>query len=355
MDRCLLPLDQLQPRRVCIVKPSALGDVVQSLPILAALKDRWPQASFAWVIHRGLAGLLAGHPDLDEVLPFDRGARGLRQLGASFSLGCALRRAKFDLAIDLQGLLRSGLMTAATRAERRLGFVDAREGARWFYTDRIATPPDVQAAVDRYWLFAAALGCTGSPPAARLGIMPEHVSWARAQLAGLPRPVLMIHPGAQWQTKRWPPASFAAVATRAHREFGAGLALVCGPGEESLCREVAERTEAPTVNLAGRTGLLQLAALSREADLFLSGDTGPLHLAAALGTPVVGLYTCSSPLRAKPHGPGHQVVATQVSCAASYLKTCASLACLDDLSPARVWPAVAAGLGDFATRRRSAG
>ena len=349
----VLPLDQLQPRRVCIVKPSALGDVVQSLPVLAALKDRWPAARFSWVIHRGLAGLLAGHPDLDEVIHFDRGARGLAQLRASYSLGCTLRRTRFDLVIDLQGLLRSGLMTAVTRAPRRMGFASAREGADWFYTERVETPPGVTAAVERYWQFAQALGCTGEPPAARLGITAEHVAWAKSQLAGLPRPILAIHPGAQWRTKRWPPASFAAVAQRAHREFGASLVLVCGPGEQTLCGEVARLAAVPTVNLAGRTSLLQLAALSREVDLFLSGDTGPLHLAAAVGAPVVGLYTCSSPARARPHGVGHRVVATQVSCAASYLKTCTRLACMDELSPVRVSPAVAAGLNDASRRRRA--
>lgn len=349
------PLDQLQPRRVCIVKPSALGDVVQSLPILAALRDRWPDAHIAWVIHRGLAGLLAGHPDLNEVIPFDRAARGIRQIHASWSLARRLHRADFDLTLDLQGLLRSGLMTAATRSGRRLGFASAREGARWLYSDRIETPPHVQAAVDRYWLFAQALGCEGAPPAARLGINSAHDAWARDQLASLPRPILAMHPGAQWQTKRWPPSHFAALAQRAQREFGAGLVMVCGPGEESLCQELADQAQIPTVNLAGQTSLLQLAAVAQQADLFVSGDTGPLHLAAAVGTPVVGIYTCSSPVRARPHGLAHQVVATQVPCAASYLKTCNSMACMAELSPERVWPAVSAVLANISQRQRRAG
>lgn len=351
----MTPLDQLQPRRVCIVKPSALGDVVQSLPVLAALRNRWPAAEFHWVIHRGLAGLLQGQPDLCGVIPFDRAARGWRRVTTSWSLAQNLRRMRFDLTIDLQGLLRSGLMTAATAAPRRVGLASAREGAAWFYTDRVETPPGVTAAVDRYWRVAQALGCAGPPPAARLGITPELSHWARAQLAALPRPVVAVHPGAQWQTKRWPPAHFAELLRRAHEETGAGALLVCGPGEEPLCEAVSAPLRGPALNLGGKTSLLQLAAVLQQADLLIAGDTGPLHLAAAVGTPVVGLYTCSSPLRARPHGDGHRMVATAVPCAASYLKTCSSLVCMTELSPNRVWPAVSAALRQVSQETRRAG
>lgn len=345
------PLAELEPRAVCLVKPSALGDVVQTLPILAGLRARWPQARFSWVVNRSLAGLLDGHPHLAEVIPFDRAARGVGRVTSLVNLVRHLRRGNFDLALDLQGLARSGLITRLTGARRRIGFANAREGAPWAYTDQIELPPGELPAVDRYWHVAQALGCQGEPPRAELGIRPSHRTWARQALSGLPHPRLVIHPGAQWVTKRWPPESFAALAARAVAEFGAGVVVIGGPGDERLAAAVEALAPPGIRNLAGRTGLLELAALLEEVDVALSGDTGPMHLAAAVETPVVALFTCTSPRRAGPHGPGHRVVATQVSCAASYLKQCDHLSCLRELSPERVWPALAAALSGALDRR----
>ena len=137
-------LARLEPRRVCIIKPSSLGDVVHALPILAALRGRWPSSHIAWVVNRPFQDVLRDHRDLDELIVFDRAGRGIDPLGigAAASLFQRLRRGRFDLTIDLQGLFRSALMTAATGARVRVGMADAREGARWFYTDRVRrTPP----------------------------------------------------------------------------------------------------------------------------------------------------------------------------------------------------------------------
>ena len=135
-------LARLQPSRVCIIKPSSLGDVIHAMPILAALRERWPAAHLAWVVNRPFQGVLQGHPDLDELIVYNRSGKGLDPLGITGSVGLLrrLNRARFDLTIDLQGLLRSALMTAATRAKVRVGVADAREGARWFYTDLIDAP-----------------------------------------------------------------------------------------------------------------------------------------------------------------------------------------------------------------------
>ncbi len=352
----LPPLLSLDPHRVCLVKPSALGDVVQTLPVLAGLRARWPRAHLAWVVNRSLVGLLARHPQLDEVIPFDRAARGWRRARAALDLARTLRAGRFDLVIDLQGLLRSGLMARATSAPRRVGFATAREGASWCYTDRIQVPSEIVAAVPRYWYLAQALGCVGQPPRAQLGLSPADRAWARQELARLTGPRLAIHPGALWATKRWPVAQFAEVARQAMRARGAGVVLVGGPGEEDLCGDLARQLDpGNTVNLAGRTNLLQLAAVLAEADLVLANDSGPMHLAAAMETPVVALFTCTSPGRAGPHGTTHQTIATQVSCAASYRRTCPTCHCFGELSAARVWPAVDERLQAVEPSRQRAG
>lgn len=341
------PLDQLEPQRICFIKPSALGDVVQALPILSALRSRWPHAHISWVINHSLADLLTGHPDLDEVIPFYRHGRTFQKLRAMRQLARRLRQGKFDLAIDQQGLLRSALMIWATRATRRVGFAHAREGATLAYTDRVHVRGRWQeiSAVLCNWQLAQALGCAGAPPRPRLGWTEEHHRWVREQIAHLPRPLLMLHPGAQWQTKRWPAEHFAELAHRAQNAFAASVVLVGGRGEGSLCEAIAQRLDpAKTINLAERTPLLYLAALLAQGNVYLSGDSGPMHLAAAVGTPVVAVFTCTSPVRSGPYGDGHRAVATCVSCAASYVKKCASLRCMSELTPARVWPYLQAAI-----------
>jgi lipopolysaccharide heptosyltransferase II len=347
------PLSELRPSRVCVIKPSALGDIVQSLPVLSALRARWPEAHLAWVVNRPLVGIFERQPDLNQVIPFDRAASGLGRIAAIGNLAGELRRGRFDLTIDLQGLLRSGLMTLATAAPRRVGFADAREGATLAYTDRITVATRQQSAVDINWLMAQAFGCTGSPPTVKLGTDPLEIAWAERALVGLPRPILAIHPGAQWETKRWPAASFLELARRSHAEFGGGVVLLGGPDDVAIGGELAKSLTGPSVNLAGRTSLLELAAVSGAADVFLSGDSGPMHLAAAVGTRVVAVFTCTSPVRARPYGSGHRVVATCVSCAASYVKTCPTLHCMLELSPDRVWPELARALSEAVARRQA--
>lgn len=347
-SRGSLDLAELSPSRVCLIKPSALGDVVHALPVLAALRRRWPEAHIAWVVNSGLRGLIEGHPQLDEVIPFDRARAkatpaGLAGIGR-FLLG--LRRRRFDLAIDLQGLLRSGLMTAATGAPTRVGLADAREGATRFYTHRIAAPAGNRHAVDVMLAVAAAFGADVSRPRFDPPISPEDRRWAAEALAGLPRPVVVFNPGARWLTKRWPPEHFAAVARRAAAERGAGVVVVGSPEDRPLADAVL-RSLGPVaaLDLCGRTTLPQLAAVAAAADLFVSNDTGPLHLAVAAGAKVVGIYTCTSPEKTGPYSATALAVRSCVWCAPSFVKTCPRMECMAELSPDRVWPAVAAALG----------
>src|SRR5262245_42845734 len=155
------PLDQAHADRVLIIKPSALGDVINALPVLSALRRRFPRARIAWLINRPYEPLLAGHPDLDETIPFDRGA-GLWRAGRE--LARRPRRGPCALALDLQGLLRSGVMAWLSGAKRRVGLSEAREGARWFYTDTVTAPGQrTSHAVDRCWAMAVALGAGDGP------------------------------------------------------------------------------------------------------------------------------------------------------------------------------------------------
>ncbi len=172
MTRSSGRLAGIEPARVCIIKPSSLGDVVHALPILSALRGVWPSAHLTWVVNAPFREVLLGHPDLDELIVYDRRGRGIDRLGISGMAGILgkLGRGRYDLTIDLQGLLRSALMAAATGAKVRVGMADAREGARWFYTHRVDAPRLGLHAVDRVLRVAAELGADVSEPRFNLPI-----------------------------------------------------------------------------------------------------------------------------------------------------------------------------------------
>jgi lipopolysaccharide heptosyltransferase I len=333
----------LEPARVCIIKPSSLGDVVHALPLLAALRRRWPSAHLAWVVNRPFQDVLRGHPDLDELIVYERAGSAIDPLGiaSAASLFRQLAIGRFDLTIDLQGLLRSALMATATRARTRVGPADAREGAAWFYTDRVAAPRLGLHAVARVQRFAAAFGSDASAPQFKLPVTQEDRRWAADRLSELPHPRIVLNAGARWPTKRWPPQHFAEIGRRAAAEFGAALVAVGANIDRPLVDELSRRA-APifVLDLCGRTSLRQLAAVSLESDLVISNDTGPLHLAAAAGACVLGIYTCTSPELTGPYGPRAVAVASCVWCAPSFRKRCARLDCMSELTPDRVWPVV---------------
>lgn len=336
-------LDQLEPNRVCLIKPSSLGDVVHATPVLSALRERWPNAHIAWVVNHGLLGLIDGLPELDEVIAFNRAAmqpslRGVCQFARFLS---RLGQRGFDVAIDLQGLFRSGLMTRATGAPIRVGCSDAREGATFFYTHRVPMPRGETHAVDRLLHVASALGANIAAPRFQVATTPEDIQWARRLLGGLRGPRVVINVGARWQTKRWPAAHFATVGRYAVERRRASLIAVGAPEDRPLVEALKLALEPiPILDLCGRTSLPNLAALAAACDLFLSNDTGPLHVAAAAGAPVVAVFTCTNPALTGPYTPNARVVPSHVPCAASCIKTCSHLSCMTELSPERVWRAV---------------
>ncbi len=350
-------LADMEPERVCIIKPSSMGDVIHAMPILSALRRRWPSVHLSWVVNRACAELLEDHPDLDRLLVYDRGRKGLDSTGIGGTMGLLSRlgRGRFDLAIDLQGLLRSALMVAATRAKVRVGLADAREGARWFYTHHVEAPRLGLHAVDRALRVAERFGADGSEPRFNLPISERARRWAAEAVAGLPRPRIILNIGAQWATKRWPPEHFAAVGRLAVERLGAGLIAVGAASDRPLVDALARHlAPIPLLDLCGGTRLQELAALCRESDLVISNDTGPLHLAAAAGARVIGIYTCTSPELTGPYGPRAAAVRTGVWCAASFRKTCGRLDCMSELQPAQVWPVLVRQLDSGAALRREA-
>jgi lipopolysaccharide heptosyltransferase I len=336
------PLRDYPARRIAFIKPSALGDIIHSLPVLTALRHRYPDAHITWVVNRGYAPLLEGHRDLNDVLPFDRKLARGGLLGRLKNYGRFvndLRSRQFDLVIDLQGLFRSGLMTLASGAPRRVGLSTSREGARWFYTD-VVPVADFNAvhAVERCWLVAEAFGVGNLRKEFRVPVRNEARAWAGKTLHNYPRPWLVLGVASRWPTKRWPPEHFAALARRAQERFGGTAVFVGGHDETHLSQQTATLLTGPTLDLTGRTDLPRLTAVLERSDVMLANDTGPLHLAVALGRPVVAPYTCTKIRLNGPFGQDANAVESTVWCQGSYLKKCRRLECMTELTPERLWP-----------------
>ena len=214
------------PQRIALIKPSALGDIVHSLPVLRALRRRFPRSHIAWVVNRRYEPLLRGHPDLDAIIPFDRSAAPQGCFCGSLRFARflqQLRRQRFDLVIDLQGLLRTGLMTSRQRGPRRIGLASAREGARLVLhaLGRRSRPASHSR---RRSLLARRRGARRAP--ARQGRFtcrstPRRSAWARALLHECPRPWLAVGVGSRWLTKRWPPGAFRRAGPAALRPSSA--------------------------------------------------------------------------------------------------------------------------------------
>ena len=334
-------------QKICVIKPSALGDVVQSLPVLPVLRQRFPNSHISWVINRELSDLLTGHSCLNELIPFDRHGGA----AAWWSLLQRLRRARFDLVFDLQGLFRTGVMNLATGAPIRIGLQTAREGSQLACHQLLPDSGNQVPAYRRAWRIAEELGLGELCSSTEIAIPNVDQLWADNLLASLRGPLLVIQPGTRWQTKLWPIRHYAEVTRRAVKELGMSAIVVGSRSESSAAQELVELVQhvAPRseiLSLAGQTTIKQLAALLQRANLVLSNDSGPLHLAAGLGTPVVGVFTCTSPVRSGPSpAPLRHLVTTKLPCAASYCKQCpqqgaAHLACFQELSPDRVWQGV---------------
>jgi heptosyltransferase I len=306
--------------RIALVRLSALGDVVHALPVAATLRAALPAARLVWIVERGAAPLVAAHPALDEVLVLDtrRGgpARGPRRLATTAAAIVALRRrigrGAFDVAVDLQGLFKSALVTLATGAPVRVGLSAGRRReplSAIFATRRIEPPPTARHVVEQHLALLATLGVTDW----RLEFALPRDRAAEARIDGVlaaagVKPtdaVVVLSPGAGRPAKRWPPGRFRGLARRLGEETAARVVVVWGPGEATLAGEVAAGLP---VLLAPPTTLPELIALLRRATVVVAGDTGPLHLAAAAGRPCVGLYGPTSPERNGPYGPGHRTL-----------------------------------------------
>jgi ADP-heptose:LPS heptosyltransferase len=432
---------------ILIVKLSAIGDVIHTLPALAALRRCYPDADITWVVEEAAADLLTGHPDLDRVLVSRRKAwmrdirRGrvaapLREMRAFFR---ELRSRSYDLVIDFHGLFKSAVIVLLSGGRRKLGYKSMQEGSRLFYNEKIPEAMEKHA-VDRYLDFIRYLAGNGVEPS-RLAAAPEfkiaaigeglrqwtvlqdetfaqlenRISDARigdfsgplapaaqrpqrrlfereARVSSLQRSeevqgrkmssarrdsdfqspqnehsgvidsaesrgdgtesgggrkpegrFVAVSPVAFWETKLWEDHKFSELGERIYRELG--IAVILTGGEAGSLEKIKARMKTAAVNLGGRTTLRELASLYRDASLVITTDSGPMHLAAAVGTPVVALFGPTDPARTGPYGRGHRIIRRGISCSPCFRKQCEAPRCMTEISVEDVFAAVKDVLG----------
>jgi lipopolysaccharide heptosyltransferase II len=317
-------------RRILIIKPSSLGDIVHALPTLSAIRRRFPSAQVAWLVRKEWTEILEGHPDLNEVLTVDR------RWGSWLSVIARLRLSRFDVAVDLQGLFRSGLVARVSGAPVRVGFAEGREGSPFFYTDRVTLPVPSKApwrllpmhAVDRNLAVAAYLGADISQPHFPIPAFPEEAQRVQRKLAGLgvdPLDVLIaVAPVDRRAVRSWPIERFVETAARLQKMHDVRIVLVGTPAQRWIVEPFAAAVGRGLVDLVGKTTVRELVALLRQVRLLLANDSAPLHIAAALGTPVVGLFGPTNPARARPYGEGHRVVQAGLACSPCESRACSN-------------------------------
>jgi lipopolysaccharide heptosyltransferase I len=291
-----------------IIKPSSLGDVVHTLPTVNLIRRRFTDARIAWLINDSLASLLKNCPLINEQIEFSRERfKRITQLPRFLGLLQRLREHDFDLVVDLQGLLRSGLMSAAARASRRVGLSDAREGARLFYTEIV--PVTRTHAIERYLCAAKHLGCDAAPIEFPLGSSAEDVAYIDKLLAGRvpPAPLIAVNAAARWPTKLWGDDKFAALIQQLPRER-----IVLTGATTDVLR--TNQLCCGCLNVAGKTNLAQLTELFRRCAVVITNDSGPMHLAAAVGTPVVAIFGPTDPVLTGPYGSQHVVLRSGIPC-----------------------------------------
>ena len=339
---------------ILIVKLSALGDVVQTIPAFEALRKHYRAAHIAWLVEEGAAELLEHYPGLDEVYVCQRTSwlKKLRQpsLWPAISLDVIkfsrrLRNRRYDLVIDFQGLLKSAIWVGLTRGGRKIGFDGTREGSWRFLNERLPPYDPDRHAVDRYLDVARYLGAEVEDVLIHDPWTPVEEHQFEKRLSQLTRnsenPLVLCHPMSRWHTKLWPEANFARLAAEVVGRLHATVVFT-GSAEdrEKLAAVIHQAGLSELHNWAGTTNLRELAYLCKKATVVISTDSGPMHLAAVLGTPVVALFGPTAPWRTGPYGNIHRVIRAHSDCSPCFQRTCDKVDCMSAIEVEEVFRAV---------------
>ncbi len=342
-----VPPENLSPKRILIIRLSSIGDVVRTLPALASLRRQFPRAHIAWAVEDKSSGLLEGHPHLDEIVTLERkkivqSFRNPLRFHEGLSLlarfAVRISRPRYDLAFDFHGIFKSGLIAALSRSPKRVGF---RRGFvkefSYVFTNTRVSPSDARLSrvtrnLELIKPFVRPENLTDRP---LLAPAYEHRDKATAFIRGKfgdSHPVVAVHPGTSRQLKKWFPQSFARLCDMMAESLGARVMLTWGPGERDEVEHIRSLARtSPEIGIQ-TNGLLELAALFEMCDLMITVDSGPMHIASAVGTPVVAIFGPTDIRVNAPHWPPHKIVSSGLDCCPCD-ENCDFARCMDAVTP----------------------
>ena len=331
--------------KILILKPSSLGDVIQALPVLRLLKRHLPASEIFWWIDASLAPLLEGDPDLAGIVRFERqrwaAPRHWPEMLRSIRW---LREQNFDWVIDLQCLVRSGAFAWLANGKLLIGLDEVREGARGFYDVAVRRASFHTHAVDWY---LAVLPKLGVPVHRNFQWLPERPAIAAAVQTKWPANGarwIALQPGARWENKRWPAENYAGLVRSLAQTFPDVRFAILGAAEDQPDGETVARAEPQrSLNLCGQTSLLEMVEWLRRCQLMVTNDTGPMHVAAALGKPLAALFGPTEPHRTGPYGRLEDVLRIDLPCSPCLKSHCTwekPEECLKAISPEMVFERV---------------
>ncbi len=343
-------------KRILIVKLSSIGDVVHALPVLKTLRKNYPGAYISWVVESKAREILEGNKDLDEIIVINTGKWRKRlnrsTINEMISKIKVLRGKKFDLAIDIQGLIKSGVIAYLSGARVRIGFNrgDAREPLNRLFMTVEASPigKDIHV-IDKNLSLLGSLGLNSFSKEFTIQTSPADEKYIddflRAKNIDPEKGFIAVNPGVGFKTKKWETRKYAELSDGIMDELNKKVILTWGPGEEGLVSEISNMMHHKPVTPPFTT-VKQAAVLLRRCKMFIGSDTGPLHITAALNIPTVAIFGPTDPIRNGPYGNNHTIIHKNLACSGCYKRRCKTMECMKGITVEEVYKAVKEMMGD---------
>jgi len=314
-------------QKILIIKPSSLGDIIHTFPALSIIRKTFPTSYIAWLINENFKEVLEGQPYLDEIIVFPRYV--FFRKGVPFFK--ELRRRGFDIAIDLQGLFRSALISLLSGAKERIGFRDGREFSSLFYTHPIDIEPDVLHAVDRNIRLASYIcgGIFDTDFTFNVSHRATRKIEKLFQELDVHGQIIALSPVSRWSSKMWLEERWASLADKLSEK---GTVFFLGShGEEKVVQGIMEKMKTHSFSLAGKLDLQELAAFLSRSRLLVTLDSGTMHVASVLRVPIVSLFGSTDPAHCGPYGQDNGIVKADVHCSGCYRTHCREMKCMKDI------------------------
>lgn len=329
--------------KVLIIKLSSIGDVIHTLPSLSALrKGLGKKARIDWLVEEAASGILKNNQLIDNVIIAKRGWK--KHLRDNLKTANYLAGQHYDMALDFQGLLKSGIWVYLSKAKRRVGFSNSRELSHIFLNEKLP-PFDIEKhAVDRYLTLARHAGglVEGADFSLNIPRASKDSGQKILQKNGVPKGsrFVVLIARARWETKLWDDRKFAELAKKVSENTGLIPVFVGSEGDRGALEKIKADSGAKAINLAGLTNLDELAAVLKLSSLVVTVDSGPMHLAAAAGAKIVALFGPTAPWRTGPYGSGHTIIRKGLKCSPCFKKKCSPVKCMDEITVDEVLAAV---------------